>query len=142
MELHAEIVGNAMEWRFSPYEFEEDICQIDHGSIGERLASMWNMPGYYLEAIAHHHHPERAMTDAKLAAVVGLADYLYHDAVGSDAGGFAGEVAPSLHARLNLGQWNVLKGMMPDLDASRLQSLREEALAILRNSSEMLNLIQ
>ena len=57
-------------------EAEERVFGANHASLGDWLASQWNFPTAIREAIAHHHHPERAREAEVTAAVVHLANLL------------------------------------------------------------------
>jgi putative nucleotidyltransferase with HDIG domain len=50
----------------------------EHGAAGARILERWNLPASVIEAVRHHHAPERATADPVLAAAVHVADVLCH----------------------------------------------------------------
>jgi len=55
---------------------EREELGMDHTEAGERLARDWSLPDNLIEAIRHHHDPEKAIVDPKLSHVVYLADLI------------------------------------------------------------------
>jgi len=41
------------------FEVEEKLTQISHAEVGAYLLSLWGLPYAVVEAVAHHHHPQR-----------------------------------------------------------------------------------
>ena len=62
-ELEAAIAAGATR-----LEAEEQVLGLHHGEIGARLAERWNFPPVLVEAIRHHHQPERAHLDVLLVS--------------------------------------------------------------------------
>jgi len=56
------------------YRAEREILGDDHAAVGAVLARQWRFPDLVVDAIAHHHHPERA--GGVSAALVHVADLL------------------------------------------------------------------
>jgi HD-like signal output (HDOD) protein/CheY-like chemotaxis protein len=42
-----------------PFEAEEELLGTSHAEIGAYLLGLWGLPNLAVEAIAHHHHPDR-----------------------------------------------------------------------------------
>lgn len=55
---------------------EERVIGTTHCEIGRLAAEQWGFPPELQEAIAYHHHPEKAQQDPVLAACVSLAEKL------------------------------------------------------------------
>jgi putative nucleotidyltransferase with HDIG domain len=45
------------------FEIEEDLIGVSHAEVGAYLLSLWGLPSPVVEAVAHHHHPERVSHD-------------------------------------------------------------------------------
>jgi HD-like signal output (HDOD) protein/CheY-like chemotaxis protein len=41
------------------YVAEENLIGVSHAEVGAYLLAMWGVPHLIVEAVAHHHHPER-----------------------------------------------------------------------------------
>jgi putative nucleotidyltransferase with HDIG domain len=62
------------------FEIEEELTGVSHAEVGAYLLSMWGIPYLIVEAVAHHHHPERVACDKlDLPATVYFANWLAHD---------------------------------------------------------------
>lgn len=64
-------------------EAEMDLCQkekeavgISHTEAGEILGKNWDLPENLIDVIAHHHHPDQALVDPELVALVYLANLI------------------------------------------------------------------
>ena len=44
------------------YMIEEELVGVSHAEVGAYLLSLWGLPSPVVEAVAHHHHPERVIT--------------------------------------------------------------------------------
>ncbi len=55
---------------------ERGVLGSDHAEVGGWLAERWGIPADMVEAIALHHHPERARVNPELASLVHIADSL------------------------------------------------------------------
>jgi putative nucleotidyltransferase with HDIG domain len=56
---------------------ERELFGIDHAGSGGRLAEQWSFPECLIEAISHHHYPERASSESsELTHLVYFADLL------------------------------------------------------------------
>ena len=58
------------------FSVEEEIMGVSHAEVGAYLLSIWGLPHPVVEAVAHHHHPERltsrSWTPAKAVYVANL----------------------------------------------------------------------
>jgi HD-like signal output (HDOD) protein len=53
---------------------EHLVLGIHHGEIGAQLAERWDFPEVLVDAIRHHHEPERARNDSVLVGLAHLAE--------------------------------------------------------------------
>jgi putative nucleotidyltransferase with HDIG domain len=61
------------------FSIEEDLIGVSHAEVGGYLLSTWGLPYTVVEAVAHHHHPERIPRKSMdLTAVVYLSNLLAH----------------------------------------------------------------
>ena len=60
------------------YEAERAVIGVDHAELGSRLIEKWGLPSQLAAAIAGHHDLSACAdpADRKLAALVGIADFL------------------------------------------------------------------
>ncbi len=86
-----------------PFPEAERLCfGVDHATVGGWLAESWGFPEPLVEAIAHHHHPERA-SDPTPARVVQLCDLLcLMEGIGCGADGLAYAAPAALLDHLGL----------------------------------------
>jgi putative nucleotidyltransferase with HDIG domain len=62
------------------FAVEQDLMGVSHAEVGAYLLGIWGLPCPVVEAVAHHHHPERVPQDTLDAvAVVHVANYLAHE---------------------------------------------------------------
>ncbi|MGA9884720.1 MAG: response regulator [Candidatus Acidiferrales bacterium] len=59
----ARALRGAREDRVPLYVAEESLIGISHAEVGAYLLALWGLPSPVVEAVAHHHHPERVPTD-------------------------------------------------------------------------------
>jgi putative nucleotidyltransferase with HDIG domain len=76
----ARALRGAREDRVPVFAAEEALIGISHAEVGAYLLSLWGLPSPVVEAVAHHHHPER-LPDHSLDAVgiVHIADALANE---------------------------------------------------------------
>jgi putative nucleotidyltransferase with HDIG domain len=141
-DSYSEVIMKAKENNMSFYEMEEDRFDINHGNVGEYLANLWNIPNYYVDAIACHHHPSKSNAHANLAAVIGLADYLYYETVNNGSCENREHVSSASHYQLNFAQWNILKKILPDFDENMLNAMKEDTISLINSSREIMNIMQ
>lgn len=60
----ARALRGAREDRVPVYVAEEALIGISHAEVGAYLLALWGLPSPVVEAVAHHHHPERLPDDA------------------------------------------------------------------------------
>jgi putative nucleotidyltransferase with HDIG domain len=118
-------------------EAEEEVLGTTHAEIGSWLAEEWKLPLILVEAITHHHEPEKAVLNPILTSLVRLSD-LFCKAKGI---GFSGDTQGiSFSDRI---AWKTLKEAKPelrDLDVERfvfdLDAEIEKAREFIRISSD------
>lgn len=111
------IVETMWKRKMHLWQVEEQLFGIDHAGLGGLMAAQWNLPAATMEAIRYHHHPDRAATHAKLAAILNIANaFAPQDSLGISA--LAGRmIHPETLAILNLD--------MPFIEVLRARMLQE-----------------
>jgi putative nucleotidyltransferase with HDIG domain len=72
------------------FSIEEELCGVSHAEAGAYLLSLWGLPYPVVEAVAHHHHPERIpQSHIDMISVVYVANLLAHEHSGERTGGGA-----------------------------------------------------
>jgi HD-like signal output (HDOD) protein len=62
------------------YVAEENLIGVSHAEVGAYLLAMWGVPHLIVEAVAHHHHPERvAHEKLDLVSSLYLANWIAND---------------------------------------------------------------
>lgn len=70
------------------FEIEEELIGVSHAEVGAYLLSMWGIPYIIVEAVAHHHHPERVPHEKlDLLSSVYFANWLVHEHDTESTGG-------------------------------------------------------
>jgi len=113
-------------------EIEADIG-ITHAEVGKHLAVRWNLPDSLVHAIAYHHEPFLSSSEhAELAAMTGLADYLYHRAMRE----YAQEVVYDKlgQSEMTHGHLLHLPPLFKDLREERLHHLIETAWTVMEEN--------
>ncbi|HWA55799.1 MAG TPA: HDOD domain-containing protein [Gemmatimonadales bacterium] len=82
-------VSRSREERVPLVALEHQLFGFDHTHVGHALLDQWKLPPALREAVAQHHHPERAQRFPTEAAVVHVADILAN-ALGLGSSGEAG----------------------------------------------------
>ena len=76
--LYAQFYGNVLKTvadrGVSISEAEDMALGMSHAALGEELASSWGIPSNLIQAISHHHLPDRADLDPQLACLVHIGD--------------------------------------------------------------------
>lgn len=137
-ELYGQIHVDVTKLGLPLFELEEESFGLNHAAIGELLASNWNLPEALVEAIAFHHQPFSAPGDSRLAAMIGLADYLHY---GAGESGQLPEGIPVFSPQLTFGHWNFLSQLFEGLDTEQLGTMREDALAVIRDSQDLFSIL-
>ncbi len=71
---YTKIVDYMHRYRLSLWQVEEKLIGIDHAKVGGLMAEKWHFPQSLLYGIQYHHEPSLARKNAKLAAVVNMAN--------------------------------------------------------------------
>jgi putative nucleotidyltransferase with HDIG domain len=66
----------AQSRHISLHEAEEQIIGVSHVHAGEVLGRSWQLSSELVDAIAHHHEPRHASSNAPLVAIVSISDLL------------------------------------------------------------------
>jgi HD-like signal output (HDOD) protein len=53
------VLARAEKSGCEPFQAEEEMLGTSHAEIGAYLLGLWGLPNLAVEAIAHHHHPDR-----------------------------------------------------------------------------------
>jgi HD-like signal output (HDOD) protein/CheY-like chemotaxis protein len=76
----ARALEGAAEEKRPLFAVEQDLMGVSHAEVGAYLLGIWGLPCPVVEAVAHHHHPERVPQETLDAvAVVHVANYLAHE---------------------------------------------------------------
>ncbi|KUK32584.1 MAG: Metal dependent phosphohydrolase [Thermoanaerobacterales bacterium 50_218] len=73
-DAYLEIINTVKEKRIPFSQAEKDVLGFTHAEVGAKVAEKWNFPVPLVEAIAFHHEPTRARENARLTALVHIAD--------------------------------------------------------------------
>jgi putative nucleotidyltransferase with HDIG domain len=67
------------------FDVEEQLIGVSHAEVGAYLLSLWGLPSPVVEAVAHHHHPERVSHDKlDMLCIVYLSNLLAHEYSGGN----------------------------------------------------------
>ncbi|HTV59463.1 MAG TPA: response regulator [Verrucomicrobiae bacterium] len=73
----ARSLSGAREERRPLFEIEEELMGVSHAEVGAYLLSIWGLPTPVVEAVAHHHRPQRVPQDhLDAVGIVYIANYL------------------------------------------------------------------
>lgn len=62
------------------FAIEQELIGVSHAEVGAYLLSLWGLPSLIVEAVAHHHHPDRVPLDKlDMVSAVYLANHLAHE---------------------------------------------------------------
>ena len=76
----ARALEGAAEEKRPLFAIEQDLMGVSHAEVGAYLLGIWGLPYPVVEAVAHHHHPQRVpQTTLDAVAVVHVANYLAHE---------------------------------------------------------------
>ncbi|HKS81077.1 MAG TPA: response regulator [Candidatus Acidoferrales bacterium] len=76
----ARALSGAQEDHRPLYAIEEELIGVSHADVGAYLLSLWGLPFPVVEAVAHHHHPERVPHDKiNMITLVYAANILAHE---------------------------------------------------------------
>lgn len=93
---------------------EEELMGVTHAEVGAYLLSLWGLPCQVVEAVAHHHQPQRVPQDSLDAVgIVHIANFLAHEHPAKPASTKAAPYQPldeayveSLDVKEQLKAWN------------------------------------
>jgi len=138
-EKYTEIYNDAEKYDIPIYELEEEKFGINHATIGQLLAEGWNLPEHLVEAIGFHHRPTGAPNHTRLAAIVGLADYLHYKAILT--GSLDSEDINVASSQLTYGHWILLNQIFKDLHIDQLKEKADNVASIINNNQALFNLL-
>lgn len=79
----ARAIAGAREDGRPLFAVEEELIGVSHAEVGAYLLSLWGLPYPVVEAVAHHHHPERvSQHKLDMITVVYLSNLLAHESSG------------------------------------------------------------
>lgn len=137
-DLYISVHENAKKYELPIFELEEDTFGLSHATIGKLMATNWNMPDYLVEAIAFHHQPNQASQYPVMAAIVGLADYLYHEALKS--GELALDVSDPRN-QLSFGHKSILGPLFPELDPQNMGKMVQDVITIMQDNQDAFDIL-
>ena len=137
-EHYGQVYSQMKETDIPIFELEEELFGINHQFIGEHLAANWNLPEPIVQAIAFHHQPASASAYSELAALIGLADYLYHEATLIWERPREVPVFPSKICSIH---FDILSGIFKKLDADHLKTMTRDALDLIQENSHIFTLL-
>ena len=96
------------------FTVEEQLIGVSHAEVGAYLLSLWGLPSPMVEAVAHHHHPNRVPVDRMgVVPIVYVSNLLSHE-LESAADAKAGIVNEQIDAELVTNA-----GLMPKIEEWR-----------------------
>jgi len=134
-DIYRQTYVDATKYNMPLFELEEDYLGMNHAIIGKHLSSNWNLPEYLVQAICHHHQPASATAHSGLAAVTGLANYLYYKALGADQNS---HLDPGYDHWLTVGHWMFLTQLFKDMGKDKLDEMTRDAMAIINENRDYL----
>lgn len=138
-ELYGQVHVDVRKHELPLYDLEDEKFGLNHAVIGEYLASSWNLPEPLVQAISFHHHPAAASSYAQLAAIIGLADYLYYGV--SELGDLEHELT-SFPCELTSSHWTFLGQLFSGLNTEMLESMIQDALEVIKRSHELFSILE
>jgi HD-like signal output (HDOD) protein len=91
----ARALAGAREEKRPLFSVEEELIGVSHAEVGGYLLSTWGLPYPVVEAVTHHHHPERVPRKSMdLITVVYLSNLLAHEHSGEKRDGVAQVYSP------------------------------------------------
>jgi putative nucleotidyltransferase with HDIG domain len=138
-EDYMKIYYDAEKYDIPLYELEEEKYGMSHETIGQFLASGWNLPEHLVEAIGFHHRPGSALNYPQLAAIIGLADYLHYKAIQS--GALSSEAINAIPCQLTCGHWSYLKQIFKNISIKELKEKADNVAGIMNNNKDLLNIL-
>ncbi len=137
-ELYGQVHVDVKKYELPLYDLEDERFGLNHAIIGEFLATNWKLPAPLTQAIAFHHQPAAATSHPQLAAIIGLADYLYYEVAA------LGELPNELRSfpcELTSSHWAFLGQVFPGLNSEQLKQMTQDALQVIRNSHDLFSIL-
>ncbi len=135
-DIYKKTYSSTAEHDLPLFELEEDHFGMNHATIGRNLSSRWNLPEQLIYAITYHHQPFNASRHSGLAAVTGLADYLYYRATGKE------DPSMDIHGDnhwLTVGHWISLTQIFPDMSPQKLDEMTGDAISIIEDNKDYIS---
>lgn len=135
-DIYKKTYSSTAEHDLPLFELEDDHFGMNHATIGRHLSSRWNLPEQLIYAITYHHQPFNAARHSGLAAVTGLADYLYYKAVGKE------DPSVNIHGDnnwLTVGHWISLTQIFPDMSRQKLDEMTGDAISIIEDNKDYIS---
>jgi putative nucleotidyltransferase with HDIG domain len=136
-DMYLKAFSNNADYNLPLFELEEDIFGTNHAILGKELSSRWNLPEALVHAISYHHQPFSAPSHSGLAAIVGLADYLYYKALESR---MPPDGEPAQTNWLTAGHWIFLNRFFDNMGQEKLNQFTQDAAVIIENNQDHLTL--
>jgi HD-like signal output (HDOD) protein len=133
-EFYGQLYADSARRGLPIFELEEDRLGLNHSVIGKALASNWNLPDSLVEAVAFHHRPSSAPNHSQLAAIVGLADYLDYQVIMAKK---QPDEPHFLSPPITYGHSSTLMELYQDLNAEALETMTENAIAIIDKNQDL-----
>jgi putative nucleotidyltransferase with HDIG domain len=136
-DMYLKAFSNNANYNLPLFELEEDVFGTNHAILGKDLSSRWNLPEALIHAIAYHHQPFSAPSHSGLAALIGLADHLYYQAMKFKT---LPKDDPGLTHWLTAGHWIFLNRFFNDMNPDKLNEMTQNAVTIINSSEDNLTL--
>ncbi len=134
-DLFNEVCRAAVKHKTPVYEMEEEKYGLNHAMIGKVVAIRWNLPEKLSHTIAYHHHhqPDASHGISLLAAIIALADHLYHQAIGEEKTGREKFISSGL----TFGQFKALRHVFKGLNNEVIESMAQEVARVLEDNQSL-----
>jgi len=73
-QAYHEVVAKVEAENLPFNEAEDQILGFNHAEVGAKIAEKWNLPPELVDAIAHHHQPDKSQINRQLTSIVHVAD--------------------------------------------------------------------
>lgn len=91
----------AWGWEIPDWQAEQKIWGMNHAAVGGMILELWGLPLSLAEAVSFHHQPAQATCmESNAAAVVHIADAMFHLSQHRDPHRFDAQVDPALLQQL------------------------------------------
>lgn len=107
-EVGGYLLKKIEQQKLSYVEMEQKVIGFDHATVGGFIIKHWNLPEPLVDAITHHHHPEKSVAEPVLAAVIHVANVLANTlGVGGGIDSFLNPLRPESLALLKLKEEDI-----------------------------------